>query len=180
MLASLALVCSCNTKVTCQDKVLACYRSQHGEDPAMTCRVCLAMLLGVAVTISCAAQASFSHAIMQASCAPWDGPAIDIRLTSEAAQCKNVSGPYIDMGVWRGLPIHGGQVVTLSSSSRNEGFASKCSTVGDCERAQSGTINFDTYKEGSGATGHYELHFKSGDVLGKFDAKWCEERIVCR
>jgi len=146
----------------------------------MTFRVSCTMLLCVALTIGCSAQASFSHAIMQASCAPWDGPAIAIRLTSEPAQCKNVSGSYIDMGVWRGLPIHAGQVVSLSSSAGNEGFASKCSKVGDCERAQSGTITFDTYQESSGASGRYELHFKSGDELGKFDAKWCENHIMCR
>ena len=146
----------------------------------MGSRASFAIIVGIALSIACSAQASFSHALIRASCAPWDGPAIDIRLTAEAAQCKDVTGPYLDMGVWRGVPIHAGQVVKLSSSSENEGFASKCTKVGDCERAQSGTITFDTYKDGSGATGHYELHFKSGDVSDKFDAKWCEERVVCR
>jgi len=146
----------------------------------MAPRISFAIVASMTLTMTCWAQASFSHALIQASCAPWDGPAIDIRLTSEPAQCKNVAGPYIDMGVWRGLPIHAGQVVKLSSSSENEGFASKCAKSGDCERAQAGTINFDTYQDGSGATGRYELHFKSGDVSGSFTAKWCEERVICR
>jgi hypothetical protein len=138
--------------------------------------LCVASL---AVPMTCPAQDSFSHALIRASCAPWDGPAIDIRLTQEPGQCKNVSGPYIDLGVWRGLPIHAGQVVKFGSGS-NEGYASRCTKVGDCERAESGTITFDTYQDGSGATGRYKLRFKSGEVSGSFDAKWCEDHIVCR
>ena len=142
----------------------------------LTMWLCIASL---AVPTACRAQASFSHALIQPSCAPWDGPAIDIRLTPEPGQCKNVSGPYIDMGVWRGLPIHAGQVVKFGSGS-NDGFASRCAKVGECERAESGTIVFDTYQDGSGATGRYNLRFKSGEVSGSFDAKWCENHMVCR
>jgi hypothetical protein len=60
------------------------------------------------------------------------------------------------------------------------GFASRCKKEGNCERAQSGTITFDRYEEGSGASGHYELHFKGDETLsGTFDVKWCQERVIC-
>ena len=125
------------------------------------------------------AQSSFSHGLIQRSCAPWDGPAIDIRLTTELAQCGQVRGPYINMGVWRGLPIHRGDVVNFGPRSNN-GFGSRCSNEGNCERAESGIITFDTYQQGSGATGHYELHFRHAEVVsGTFDVKWCENRIMC-
>ena len=123
---------------------------------------------------------SFSHGRLQRSCAPWDGPAIDLRLTSEPAQCKAIAGPYIDIGVWRGLPIHSGQSVRFAPTS-DAGFASRCSKVGDCERAESGTIMFDSYQTGSGASGRYELHFRGGtDVKGMFHATWCETDLICR
>jgi len=123
---------------------------------------------------------SFSHGLIQASCAPWDGPAVDITLSAEPAECKKrPTGPYIDLGVWRGLPLHAGQTVKFDAGS-NDGYGSRCVKEGDCERARSGEIVFETYGDNSGATGHYELHFKSGEVVrGKFEVKWCENRMMC-
>jgi hypothetical protein len=129
--------------------------------------------------IAVSAQSPYSRGLIQSSCAPWDGPAIVVTLTSEPVQCKQTSGRYIDIGVWRGLPIHAGQEVKFGPGS-DVGFASSCSKVGDCERAESGTILFDTYDQRSGATGRYELHFKGGKTLnGTFDVKWCQDRVIC-
>jgi hypothetical protein len=82
----------------------------------------------------------FAYGLIQGSCAPWDGPAIGITLTAEPAQCDRVKGPYISMGVWRGLPIHAGQTVKFGSGS-DAGFASRCAKEGDCQRAESGIMN---------------------------------------
>jgi hypothetical protein len=63
----------------------------------------------------------------------------------------------------------------------DEGFASLCRKVGDCERAESGTIVFERFQDGSGASGRYELHFKGGKNMNAvFDANWCESRSLCR
>ena len=122
---------------------------------------------------------SFSYGTMQSSCAPWDGPALGITLTNQPAQCKRTSEPFISIGIWRGLPVQSGQVVKFAPGS-DAGFASRCKKEGDCERAQSGSITFDRYEAGSGASGRYELHFKNDETLsGTFDVKWCEERVVC-
>ena len=132
-------------------------------------------LVGSAVPSS----SQFSYALIRGSCAPWDGPAIDVRLTIEPADCKRATEPFVDIGVWRGLPIHAGEEIKFGPGS-DAGFASRCAKEGDCERAESGRIAFDTYDEGSGARGRYELQFKNGEVLkGSFDAKWCEERVIC-
>jgi hypothetical protein len=129
--------------------------------------------------IATAAGSSFSYGTMQSSCAPWDGPAIEIRLTTEPAQCKRVTEPYISIAVWRGLPIHAGQIVKLGAGS-GAGSAARCTKEGDCKLAQSATIVFDNYQERSGAAGHYELQFKGGEILkGTFAVKWCEERGIC-
>jgi len=125
------------------------------------------------------AQLPFAHGLIQSSCAPWDGPAIGLTLTTEPAQCERVTGPYISMGVWRGLPIHAGQTVKFGGGS-DAGFASRCTKEGDCQRAESGSIVFEKYEEGSGARGRYELHFKDGNTLsGSFDVQWCKTRSVC-
>ena len=122
---------------------------------------------------------SFSYGTMQSSCAPWDGPAVEMRLTTQPAECKRVSEPYISIAIWRGLPIHEGQVVKLGSGS-DAGSAARCVKEGDCKLAQSATIVFDKYQTRSDAAGHYELQFKNGEtVKGTFAVKWCEERVFC-
>ncbi len=122
---------------------------------------------------------SFSYGTMQGSCAPWDGPAIEMRLTTQPAECKRVSEPYISIAVWRGLPLHEGQVVKLGGGS-DAGSAARCAKEGDCKLAQSATIVFDKYHERSGASGHYELQLKGGEILkGTFEVKWCEEHVFC-
>jgi len=130
-------------------------------------------------TLPLPADSPYSYALIQASCAPWDGAAIDITLTKESAECNRSSSPFLEMGVWRGLPIHAGQEVKFGSGS-DAGFASNCAKAGDCERAESGTIVFDKFQDGAGASGRYELHFKGGRTIsGNFDAKWCHNRVIC-
>jgi hypothetical protein len=120
-----------------------------------------------------------SYAVVRPSCAPWDGAAIEVTLTKEPAQCDRTDGPYLAIGVWKGFPLHDGQAVLFNSGS-NAGFASQCAKAGDCERAESGRIVFEKFQPSSGASGHYELHFKGGRTLiGDFDAKWCNDRVVC-
>ncbi len=138
-----------------------------------------AFALTAIAAVATAAGSSFSHGTMQSSCAPWDGPAIEMRLTTEPAQCKRVTEPYISIAIWRGLPIHAGQVVKLNTGS-DAGSAARCTREGDCKLTQSATIVFDKYQEGASAAGHYELQFKDGEILkGTFEVKWCEERVVC-
>ena len=149
----------------------------------MLVRKQVAMVATVALTVIAAIASpdgsSFSNGTMQSSCAPWDGPAIAITLTTEPAQCKRIAGPYLSLAIWRGVPIHAGQVVKFGSGS-DAGWAARCAKEGDCKPAQSGTIIFENYQERSRATGRYELQFKGGGSLkGTFAVKWCEERVIC-
>ena len=138
----------------------------------------LALFAVAAIAVS--AQLPFSYGVIQSSCAPWDGPAVEMTLTTRPMQCKQTSEPYLEIGVWRGLPLRSGQSFKFGPSS-DTGFASRCAKMGDCERAESGTVVFEKYQDGSGAAGRYELHFKGGEVLnGTFEAKWCENHMLCR
>ena len=122
---------------------------------------------------------SFSFGTIHPSCAPWDGPAVEIRLTRQRAECKDTAGPFLSFAVWRGLPIHAGQSVKVAPGS-DAAYAALCAKEGDCKRAESATIVFDKYDGEAGATGHYELKFKDGETMkGAFEAKRCRERVVC-
>jgi hypothetical protein len=91
---------------------------------------------------------------------------MEMWLTTEPAQSKRISRPDVQIGIWRELPLHGGQVVKLGPNS-NAGFASRCAKLGDCERAESATITLNSYQQGSGATGRYQLHFKGGERFAR-------------
>jgi hypothetical protein len=139
----------------------------------------LAVALIAVAAIAIPAEPSFSFGTIRSSCAPTDAPAIAITLTPERSECKRVAGPYVSFAIWRGLPIHAGQVVEFGPSS-NAGSAARCGKEGDCKLVQSATIVFDSYEERSGAKGHYEMNFKGGETLkGSFEVKWCEERVIC-
>ena len=125
------------------------------------------------------AGSAYSYALIQASCAPWDGAAVEVTLTKEPAKCDRTDGPYLAIGVWKGFPIHSGQEVDFDSRS-SAGFASECAKAGDCERAESGKIVFEKFEQSKEASGHYELMFKGGKrMAGTFDAKWCNKRVIC-
>ena len=141
----------------------------------------LTLVVVVAIAASCTSESTdYQYALIQATCAPWDGPALQLTLADEPLQCqRDVKGAYLMLGVWRGLPIHAGQTVKFSPKENN-GFGSVCKKAAECQAAESGEITFDHYDEGKGATGHYELHFRNGKTLtGHFDAKWCYVRMFC-
>lgn len=142
--------------------------------------VTVAVLAMTAIAASAKADGpSFSYGVMQSSCAPWDGAAIAIRLTTEPAECKKVSGPFFSIAIWRGLPLHAGQVVHLDAGS-GAGSVARCAKEGDCKLTELATITFDKYQERASAAGHYELQFKGGEILkGTFEVKWCDERVIC-
>jgi hypothetical protein len=129
------------------------------------CLICLVaiLLLQAGAQDNRSTQSKYVYATIQSSCAPWDGSAIAMTLATKPLQCKRApEGPFLTMGVWKDLPLHAGQVVKIERGTSN-GFASRCSKENECEAVESAEITFETYKEGQGATGHYELHFKNGD-----------------
>jgi len=122
----------------------------------------------------------FAFGLIQRACAPWDGAAIGLTITTEVAACGKATAPYLMVNVYD-LPLSSGKTVKLKyTGDTHSGQASICPRENACEPVESGEVVFDTYKEGTGATGHYELHSRKGEtVSGTFDVKWCEYRMFC-
>ena len=122
---------------------------------------------------------SFSHTLISHSCAPWDGPALALYLTSTPASCGKVEGPYLSIYIWRDLPANGPKTIVFKEGGDNGG-ASRCMKANECERATSGRVSFSKFGENGEVRGTYEFHFKDGSVeQGSFNAEWCHERIIC-
>lgn len=124
---------------------------------------------------------TFPHALVSHSCAPWDGPAIVLSLTTKPDSCgKATEGPYLSIYIWRDLPTSGPKTIEFKEGGDNGG-ASRCAKVNECERATSGRVNFSKFDENDEVEGTYEFHFKDGSVeQGSFKAdEWCHQRVVC-
>jgi hypothetical protein len=123
---------------------------------------------------------SYPHALISASCAPWDGPAVSLVLTTKPTSCgKAPEGPYLSIYIWRDLPEHGPKTIEFKEAGGNGG-ASRCATANECERATSGRLTFTKFDQNGEVEGSYEFHFKDGSVeQGSFKAEWCHERVVC-
>jgi len=120
----------------------------------------------------------FPYATIAHTCAPWDGPALAVVLSS-AAGCASVPGPFIRISLWHELPPTAGKTISFATGNSN-GQASRCLKPNACEAATSGSVVFDVVDEGKNAYGRYELHFKDGSIeSGSFEATWCENRALC-
>jgi hypothetical protein len=120
----------------------------------------------------------YRAATVRRDCAPWDGAAMSVTITTKPTKCDRIAAPYIHIAVYE-LPIRDGRTVKLETQSQH-GQANRCLKEDACEAAESGEVVFDNFKEGSGASGRYRLKFRGGEtVSGSFDAKWCEFRGFC-
>jgi hypothetical protein len=122
----------------------------------------------------------FPYATIAPSCAPWDGPATELRLSANPLKCGQ--GDVIELSIyfWRDLPLHDNQTFSLDAKS-NWGGASYCKGGQQpCERATSGSVHIESISPDKGARGTYDLAFpKHGRVSGSFQASWCKMRVVC-
>jgi hypothetical protein len=123
---------------------------------------------------------AFPYATIAEACAPWDGPAIDLRLSSTPLKCGKGDVIELLVSFWRELPLHDGQTFTLDEKSKWGGAGYCKGGEQPCESATSGTIHIEKFQRGKGAEGTYELVFrKLGRVTGRFHAEWCPTRIMC-
>ena len=135
------------------------------------------MVFGCALAVE---KEEFPYATIAPSCAPWDGPAMELRLSTNPLKCGQ--GDVIELSIyfWRDLPLRDNQNFSLDAKS-NWGGASYCKGGKQpCERATSGSIHIESVSPDRGAKGTYDLALpKHGRVTGSFQASWCKMRVMC-
>jgi hypothetical protein len=142
-----------------------------------------AILVSVAALLISSSRANnqkeFDTALVHRSCAPWDGPAVQIEFYVSPARCGRPQVSNLRIALWRDLPPVAGQKMELGGNSKM-GVASYCPQENQCEAAKSGSLVIESYEEGKGASGSYDLVFpKAGRLAGRFRAAWCAVRIRC-
>jgi len=115
-----------------------------------------------------------------ADCAPWDGPAVTILLTTRPADSIAVVGPRVSISVWRSATELPGQTVAWPSD-KQVGAATRCTTDADCEPARSARVTFAPASPDSVLGGTVELTFAGADSIlrGTFRASWLRTRVMC-
>lgn len=121
----------------------------------------------------------FTHATAMSDCAPWDGAAVSILLTTQAFDSITPpSPPFLRLAIWKSRASLGSNVFSWPSDEQI-GSASYCESGEDCEAADSGRVQFRATSD-STLAGEFQLNFKTrGPVAGGFRAVWLEQRVLC-
>lgn len=120
------------------------------------------------------------YAVIQGSCAPWDGAAIELRLSPSRPTAKGPVAPWIVVSVWQSREEVSGGTFRFPDNSGRVGAATHCRNEQDCEPIESGSVRFDRFVEGKPATGSFDLVLKGGRrERGNFSAAWGEMQVPC-
>jgi hypothetical protein len=64
------------------------------------------LALGSALAVD---QELFPYSSVEASCAPWDGPATELRFSTTPLKCEQGDRIELTISFWRNLPLHHNQ-----------------------------------------------------------------------
>ncbi|HEV8125397.1 MAG TPA: hypothetical protein VGP80_14210 [Gemmatimonadales bacterium] len=122
----------------------------------------------------------FTHATAMGDCAPWDGAAVSILLTTGPVDsAAQPSPPFLRLAIWKSRASLGSGVFAWPSDEQ-VGAASYCVTGESCEAADTGRVQFRDTGSDSMVVGEFQLSFKNqGPVAGGFRAVWLEHRVLC-
>ena len=119
------------------------------------------------------------HAVATRTCAPNDGPAVAIYLTTTAVQTLEPSAPYLRTAVWQPLDGLRGRSWSLASGS-TEGAAWFHSTAMTFEIAIRGNVTVTSVSADNRVEGTMDVTFpRSGRIRGGFKATWVAQTMLC-
>jgi len=121
-------------------------------------------LLALGCTTS-ATQSPTLNAMLLETCAPWDGPAVALFLTEQAAVDSYPSSPYSSITVYQSLAELLGRRFDLGPDTPNLGSGSVCPATGECATAPVAMIAFGGLNPDSTIGVTYRLEAADGRVL---------------
>jgi hypothetical protein len=123
----------------------------------------------------------FTRAVAMRDCAPWDGAAVSILLTTgEVTESTSIiETPHLRVSVWRS-PEALENVTIRWPEDPAEATASWCDNDTTCEAASAGVVRFREVQVDSIAAGEFRLAFAGRDsVIGGFRATWLHRQMMC-
>lgn len=114
----------------------------------------------------------FPYAIALRSCAPHDGPAVTIYLSSEEVESPQPSPPYLQIAIWQPVGTLANRTWSLAVSS-TEGSASFHATSSGHETASGGNVRVTTVSADTTLEGTVDVTFPTaGRIRGGFTAPY--------
>lgn len=122
-----------------------------------------------------AAPSLFEVNLIRPACAPNDGAAVRVLLGEpvEGTGCNvDATVSMVDLAVWTN------EIDAPQTFDLEDGFvgAAEVCPGGEepCRSYHVGTIHFDTFEEGVGATGAFDVGEGADSLSGNFSADWCD------
>jgi hypothetical protein len=120
---------------------------------------------------------SFAVNLVERTCGPTDGPAITVALgaASDPETCSlDFDAATLMISIYLDTWDIEAPVTYTFDPDELTGSAQSCpGGEAACRAASGGELHFDTFSDGEGASGTYQLTLDSGPVSGGFDATWC-------
>jgi hypothetical protein len=127
-----------------------------------------------------AVRQSWSHAVMMADCAPWDGAATTIMLSNAEVTRESNPRPLLWLSIDTSSGVVGGHRWPLGQSKDGGGHAAWCPLDGECTTSTSGWVEVGTVTSGQAIKGQYHVTFLSGRTLeSEFSATFDPRRVLC-
>jgi hypothetical protein len=106
-----------------------------------------------------------TNASLIQTCAPWDGPAVGLFLTTTAPVTSYPDPPYLSITVYKGVPDIQGRSFTVSPGTAELGSAQDCSTISSCVPAEEARVSFGLLGSDSTIQVTYRIEFASDRIL---------------
>ncbi len=123
----------------------------------------------------------FAYAYAFPDCAPWDGSAVSIYLTSVPYDSASgqVAAPFLQLAIWKNADAELETRIRWPSEE-SEGGASSCVVADQCSAAVSGHVRVSGLGADSTMSGEYDVQFAdSSSMGGRFTARWVNRRMLC-
>lgn len=128
----------------------------------------------------------FPFAYASPDCAPWDGPAVQVVLTSHAvpaSQTRVPPPPSLQLSLYASLPRVIGRSIRIDTGTVNDGRSGAafwCTGSHACAAATRGSVRIDGLGADSVLRGRYDVTMPTrGRLRGGFDAEWREGPAMC-
>lgn len=106
-----------------------------------------------------------SNASLIQTCAPWDGPAVGLFLTTSPPASTYPEPPYLSITVYKSVPDVQGKSFTVSSSTTNLGYAQDCPTISGCLPAEEARVSLGFLATDSTIQVSYRLKLSSDRIM---------------
>jgi len=121
---------------------------------------------------------NYAYAYASPSCAPWDGRAVEILLTTAPAAAPEEARPQLRLAIYPRTPELQGTTYRWPVD-QEMATGARCE-ADSCQSATEGDVRIRSVHPDSTLEGTVTLRFGPGDVLtGGFRAVWRSRRMLC-